>query len=170
MYCNTETILDSCRGFLVEAVIGIALGMCSPQLAHAQESEPAPVVVDVPEAALYHYRAEVASVYDGDTIRADINLGLEVWIKNTPLRLYGINTPEVRGVEKEAGYKARDRLKALLNGRSLIVRTFRDKKGKYGRWLATLLVKGKGEWCPRDKWCDANKQLVLEGQAAEAFY
>lgn len=129
-----------------------------------------PVVVDLPEASLYHYRAEVASVYDGDTIRADIDLGLEVWIRNTPLRLYGINTPEIRGAEKQAGYKARDRLKELLADRDLIVKTYRDKKGKYGRWLATLLVKGKGKWCPEGVWCDANKQLVIEGHAVEAYY
>jgi micrococcal nuclease len=169
MICNTETIVDSCRGLLVEVTVAFFLGLFSTTPALAQDTVE-PVVVSVPEAALYHYRAEVASVYDGDTIRADIDLGLEVWIKNTPLRLYGINTPEVRGAEKVDGYKARDRLKVLLTGRDLIVRTFRDKKGKYGRWLATLLVKGKGEWCPAEKWCDVNKQLVLEGHAAEAYY
>ena len=31
------------------------------------------------ELTLYHYKATVVSVYDGDTIRADIDLGMNIW-------------------------------------------------------------------------------------------
>ena len=47
--------------------------------------------------ALYHYRAVVISVYDGDTCRMDIDLGLDIWQKNEKIRLVRINTPELRG-------------------------------------------------------------------------
>lgn len=46
---------------------------------------------------LYHYAAQVVSVYDGDTITVDIDLGLEVWLKGQKIRLLNIDTPEVRG-------------------------------------------------------------------------
>jgi micrococcal nuclease len=122
------------------------------------------------EQHLYHYRAQVVSVYDGDTIRADLNLGLGIVKKNQPLRLFGINTPEVRGANKAAGYAARDYLRAMLRGRELVVETIRDKKGKYGRYLANLWVKGSGVWCPENVWCNANLHLVEAGHAEEAYY
>lgn len=43
---------------------------------------------------LYKYCAKVMSVYDGDTIRVDIDLGLKTWIKNESIRLNRINAPE----------------------------------------------------------------------------
>ena len=46
---------------------------------------------------LYFYKANVTSVYDGDTITADIDLGLGVFIKKQKLRLSRIDAPELRG-------------------------------------------------------------------------
>lgn len=120
--------------------------------------------------ALYHYRAEVVSVYDGDTVTTNLDLGMNVWIRKAKLRLYGINAPELRGEEKERGKVARDFLRGLLENREVIVETVKDKKGKYGRWLATLWVKGKGKWCPQDQWCDANKYMVSSGNAVFKEY
>jgi len=34
------------------------------------------------DAELFHYTARVQSVYDGDTCRVDIDLGLGIWIRN----------------------------------------------------------------------------------------
>ena len=55
------------------------------------------------EQTLYHYKAFVTQVYDGDTVTVDIDLGLHTWMKGEKLRLYRINAPELRGEEKEAG-------------------------------------------------------------------
>ncbi len=49
---------------------------------------------------LYHYRAVVVSVYDGDTCTVDIDLGLNTWVRGEKLRLYRINAPELRGSER----------------------------------------------------------------------
>jgi micrococcal nuclease len=49
---------------------------------------------------LYHYRAKVVSVYDGDTCTVDIDLGLHAWVHNEKLRLARINAPENIGLEK----------------------------------------------------------------------
>lgn len=103
------------------------------------------------EENLYIYRARVTRVIDGDTVEADVDLGFSVKI-STKLRLYGIDAPEIRGKEKEKGAESRDHLIKLtflyaLNRRhgkirgfpSLIIRTHKDKTGKYGRMLGELV-------------------------------
>ena len=55
---------------------------------------------------MYEYTARLAQgldrhpVYDGDTVRLDIDCGFGIWKCNTVSRLYGINTPEMRGESK----------------------------------------------------------------------
>ncbi len=97
---------------------------------------------------MYEYRAEVRSVYDGDTIRADINLGFGVVLENQKLRLLGINTPEIRGDSREHGLMARDALRDKIEGMTVTVRTHKDSQGKYGRWLAVVYLgeENVNEW------------------------
>jgi micrococcal nuclease len=52
---------------------------------------------------LYYYQARVRSVYDGDTIRTDVDPGMNMLLTNEPLRLHRINSPELRGDEREQG-------------------------------------------------------------------
>lgn len=52
---------------------------------------------EIPTEPAYLYRAVVVRVVDGDTINVDIDLGFYVWIKKQRIRLFGIDTPEVRG-------------------------------------------------------------------------
>ena len=87
---------------------------------------------------MFEYRAIVTKVYDGDTITVNIDLGFGVWVKCQKLRLLGIDTPEVLGVEREAGLKSRDVLRERIMDKEIRVKTQKDKKGKYGRWLATI--------------------------------
>lgn len=51
----------------------------------------------------YIYHAVVRSIYDGDTLRVDIDCGFNIWQRNVSLRLKGINAPEVRGEQKAQG-------------------------------------------------------------------
>ncbi len=112
---------------------------------------------------LYIYKAIVCAedVYDGDTVTADIDIGFGVWLKNQKLRLWGINTPELRGASRKKGKEARDFLRELLpeDGR-VWLRSYQDKKGKYGRWLCELLI----ETSP-NVVTNANDLLVAEGHA-----
>lgn len=102
---------------------------------------------DDPSSYLYWYRASVVSVYDGDTIRADWDLGANVLTKNERFRFLGINAPEKRGETKERGIVVRDRLRELVLGKSVIINTRKHKKGKYGRYLATIyLERDDGTW------------------------
>lgn len=61
-----------------------------------------------PESSLYHYRAIVKEVHDGDTITVDIDLGFHTWIHDEHIRLAQINAPEVIGASKAAGIASRD--------------------------------------------------------------
>lgn len=92
---------------------------------------------------LYTYRATVTGVYDGDTITADIDLGMGVWSHEQKIRLRGINTPEIKigtAEDRALGAKARDYLRSLLMGKTVVIRTFKDKKEKFGRWLADVWI------------------------------
>ncbi len=113
----------------------------------------------------YLYRAEVVSVYDGDTITVDIDLGMRIKVRGEKVRLFGINTPELRGDDKPQGLLARDHLRSLINAREVVIETHKDKKGKYGRYLATVWVQETpGEWL------DVNKHLVAKGFAKFVTY
>ena len=99
-----------------------------------------------PAEPAYEYRACLghgARVYDGDTIMdLSVDLGFNVWIVED-FRLAGIDAPEVRGAEREAGLITRDWLKAQLDaaGGCFLIRTY--DKGKYGRWIAEVFVDGR---------------------------
>ncbi|HDH27888.1 MAG TPA: nuclease [Euryarchaeota archaeon] len=80
---------------------------------------------------LYKYQAVVKSVYDGDTCTVDIDLGLGTWVHGEKLRLYRINAPEVRGVERSLGLKSRDFLRSKIDDREIIIKTVKDKKGEW---------------------------------------
>lgn len=104
---------------------------------------------------MYEYRATVVSVYDGDTVTVDIDLGFGIVLKKQKLRLYGLNTPEVRGTEKEEGKKVRDLVREKILDKQVIIKTYKDKKGKYGRWLAEIIHEKE----------NINEWLLTEGYA-----
>lgn len=85
----------------------------------------------------------MTSVYDGDTLNVDIDLGFDVWMKNQTVRLYGINAPEMKGKDKPFGEKTRDRLKEIVLNKEIILETIKDKKEKYGRWLGIITFENK---------------------------
>lgn len=114
---------------------------------------------------LYFYKAKIVSVYDGDTCRADIDLGLHIWLRNERLRLARINAPERRGPEKEEGLVSADFLRNLINGKEVIIETQKDKAGKYGRYIAEI-------WLPAgdDTYMNVNDHLVEKGYAEYKEY
>lgn len=103
----------------------------------------------------YRYKAEVVGVYDADTITANIDLGFHVWFENQKIRLLGIDAPELRGSEREKGIVARNALSRLILAQSVTLETVKDRKGKYGRWLATVFYDG----------LNVNEWLVEKGYA-----
>lgn len=111
--------------------------------------------------------------YDGDTIKFsveqyfdfgfNITVGAEYLIT---VRLYGIDTPEMR--DKNNKEKAKDAKNfvacSLIVAERITIRTLKDKKGKYGRYLAIVYYNiGDKEYC-------LNKELVKQGLAVEKEY
>ncbi|MEL6751407.1 MAG: thermonuclease family protein [Pseudomonadota bacterium] len=118
--------------------------------AHAQDSK----AVEI--CGLYAYSAQVTEVYDGDTITADIDLGFNIWRRGEKLRLHGIDAPEMRGEEKLMGKRARDALRRRILYRDVIVCTYKDKTGKYGRYLADIYLNGENmnDWLVEEGFAD----------------
>jgi micrococcal nuclease len=115
---------------------------------------------------LYHYKVKVLSVYDGDTIRVELDFGFGlIWRgsdgKGVQIRLYGINTPEVRGEEREQGLVSRDRLREQILGKTVTLKTVKDKTGKYGRYLGYII---------KEDGTNINEWLVSEGLAERRDY
>ncbi len=104
---------------------------------------------------MYEYRAFVRKVYDGDTITVDFDLGFDILLKDQKIRLSRINTPEVRGKEREAGLRSRDALREKISNKWVVIKTQKDKKGKFGRWLGEVWL---------DDTC-MNDWLLREGYA-----
>ena len=109
---------------------------------------------------MYEYRALVRKVYDGDTITVDIDLGFDMILRNQKIRLLGINTPEIRGKQREAGLKSRDALRQRIGSKWIIIKTQQDKKGKYGRWLGTLFLESENinEWLLKEGFAEVYKK------------
>lgn len=145
------------------------------------------VVTEDIEKGLYWYRAVCLVVIDGDTLKLDIDLGLRTR-STQKIRLLGINTPEIHGVEKsgkdfEKGLAAAEEVARLLKpnglGRGLSkyissevyegeptplwVRTQKDKAGKYGRFLGDVWFRGEEE----DSVVSLKKHLLEKDLAYE---
>jgi endonuclease YncB( thermonuclease family) len=90
--------------------------------------------------APYPRTCTVTEVVDGDTLHVIADPGLDLSVKMT-LRLYGINTPELPTPE---GLAAKGFVEAwvLSNGPLFILLTVKDKREKYGRYLADLMPLG----------------------------
>ncbi len=109
---------------------------------------------------MFTYAATVTDVYDGDTITVDIDLGFGMKFTGQKIRLYGINTPEVRGPERPEGLVARDWLRERILGKQIVLTTVKDRKGKYGRYLGRVFLSGD----------NINSELIDRGLAREATY
>lgn len=91
----------------------------------------------------WRYKAEVTNIVDGDTIDVRVDLGFRTE-KEIRIRLYGVDTAETYGVEKESKeYKLGKEHERFVrdwieSADDLVLETIDDEKGKFGRYLATL--------------------------------
>ena len=117
------------------------------------------------EEYLYHYKAHITKVYDGDTVTADIDLVFNVVMRKQKLRLLGIDTPEIRGEERPEGLVARDRLSELILNTDVHIVTHKDTSGKYGRWLVTIYARLHDLDKDETSWINCNALLLNENLA-----
>ena len=101
----------------------------------------------------YCYDAKVVSIYDGDTITVEIDLGFNV-ITKQKIRFYGINTFEIRGEEREKGLLAKQFVVDRIKDKKIKLYTIRDKTGKYGRYLGIIY------YIKDDKEINLNLELI----------
>ncbi|HEY8378751.1 MAG TPA: thermonuclease family protein, partial [Nannocystis sp.] len=115
-------------------------------------------------ASLYHYRARVVAVHDGDTCTVDIDLGLSLWKRGETVRLARINAPELTGSSAKKGAKSRDHLKSLIENQDVILATIRDKREKYGRYLGEIWLVREG------RFINISDAMVAAGHAKYQRY
>lgn len=92
---------------------------------------------------MYEYFGKVIKVYDADTITVNLDLGFNVYVKKS-IRLANIDAPEVRGKQRPKGLIARDYLRNLILGKDIIIKTKKNKTGKYGRYIGEVYLPQKG--------------------------
>jgi endonuclease YncB( thermonuclease family) len=110
---------------------------------------------------MYEYTAWLAAHVDGDTIHAGIDLGCDVATTQT-LRFYGLNAPELATpAGKVSAAWVKDWFTANAPGGKFILQTVKDKREKYGRYLAVILS--------TDRLHNLNDELVAAGQAVPYF-
>jgi micrococcal nuclease len=120
---------------------------------------------------LYCYTGYVAEVYDGDTVTlSPVDLGMWTNLTKVKARLYGINTPEMRGTERAAGTIIRDVLRDVILDQWVLIVTHLDRaadpsRGKYGRLLAEILapVTPDGPVVNINEWLTEEHGVKVEG-------
>ena len=108
---------------------------------------------------MYHYKAQLIRVVDGDTVDAIIDLGFDVHVKKR-IRLYGINAWESRTRdlnEKAKGLAAKVRLREILQAHDGMFHVISHGHGKFGRCLGEIVTTTG----------NVNDMLVLEGHAVK---
>jgi micrococcal nuclease len=91
---------------------------------------------------MYEYKCEIDRVVDGDTVDVIIDCGFSIFHK-ARVRMYGIDTPESRTRDKDEkarGLMSKDFLVKELSKGDVVIKTKKDKKGKFGRILGELYV------------------------------
>lgn len=90
---------------------------------------------------LYWYKATVLEVIDGDTLKLDIDLGMNIILKSRNYRLCFVDTPEIKGFEREDGLKVKMFLEDWINpGDPVLIRIYQIKDPVYGEYIADMYI------------------------------
>jgi endonuclease YncB( thermonuclease family) len=175
------------RAFLILAVVAAALPVAAAgqALTDAQiEFTPEPPG----ELDFFWYDVRLKGIYDADTQTFDFLLGMGVVLRDQTVRLWGIDAWELRGPEKPRGVEALAYARSVLfkdeggtlKPRPIVLRTYEDKRGKYGRWLVEVFVqtgfrpaftdRGGTDQPARIEWVNLNEALVENGHAEVVDY
>lgn len=76
----------------------------------------------------------VKRIIDGDTIRVANPYGGE----DIRVRFACIDTPEIKGTQREQGVRAKDELTQILQGSGMSVQLFFNAQDRYKRWVADV--------------------------------
>lgn len=135
--------------------------------------------------SVYIYECRIRRWIDGDTFVADIDLGFNTWVSGEHVRLFGIDTPELkpewskyapdgkrtkeaaeaRNKEVTAAEEAKSYCEATCPAGSIVLLETKLYTGKYGRTLARVMFRGHDG----NTYC-LNDLLVNGGLAKVAKY
>jgi len=94
--------------------------------------------------SLYQYKGKVRRVIDGDSIVCDIDLGFGIILGKRNVRLFGVDTCELRSKNpaiKQFAKLAKSFVKNQLpTGIEVVLSTHLDKGDKFGRVLAEIIM------------------------------
>ena len=117
-----------------------------------QQGKPLSQEENTPTPASFD-NVSVASVYDGDTFKINLNCSLAVYCEKVPVRVLGVDTPEIKGKterEKKLAQQAKEFTKQFLNigpirlsncARDKYFRLLCDVTNAEGKNLAKELIK-----------------------------
>jgi micrococcal nuclease len=108
--------------------------------------------------ALYHYRATVSKIVDGDTISAEISLGCHVYSERR-IRLLNYDAAELfSGNDRDRGAEAKAALEAIIPvGSTVYIATQLDHTS-FDRLLGTVYAAGSG-----DELLDVSAAMIAGG-------
>ena len=116
---------------------------------------------------MYHYKAKVEKVVDGDTFDVVIDLGFKI-TTNQRIRMSGINTPETYNVKKDSeeyqkGMASKMYMEQRLAANNYEIELETEKTTeKYGRYLGRVKL--------ADSAVTLNDELVQKGLAVYKKY
>ena len=125
------------------------------------------------------FRFELTRVRDLDTVVGNIHLPLGVSLRNSVIRLSGINAPEL---STDLGKKQKHQLKGMLKGKSLHIYFPPESskcslKDNYGRYLGFIILddnsilnfkilgmESVNQYNARNKKCNSFTESILKGE------
>ncbi len=107
---------------------------------------------------LYHYAAVVTRWIDGDTCKADVDLGFHIWSRDVSIRVLGIDCPE-RG-QPGYGEAARAAQDLVPLGTRVLIRS--EKLDSFGRLLADLTTYSGADFAMKMLADDFGEPRALE--------
>jgi micrococcal nuclease len=116
---------------------------------------------------MYHYKAQVVNIVDGDTIDVVIDLGFKI-TTNQRIRFARINTPETYNVKKDSeeyqkGILSKQFVQQRLEANNNEIQLETEKvPEKYGRYIGTIWL--------ADSKTSLNDELVEKGLAEYVKY
>lgn len=107
---------------------------------------------------MYTYQATVIRVIDGNSVEIQIDLGFNIKFTEKA-RLLGINAPEKRGKNFIKGLESLKYLSDKILNKDVIVKTEKDTKGKFGRYLVTIFLNDENinNWMVKNNYAQIAK-------------
>lgn len=139
---KSNKLVNFCASVIAAAVL----------LVLQQQGKPLSQTGEVEDGAVFQ-DVSVASVYDGDTFKINLNCSLSVYCEKVPVRVRGVDCPEIKGKterEKRLAQKAKAFTKAFLEdgpvtltdcGRDKYFRLLCDVINNTGKDLAEELIR-----------------------------